>query len=119
MASLSAKIYDSKVQAGDTVTASTTGLPWKVESVMTDAKGYGKIWFAEFEIKCALVVRGTHDAKTALTNNMNWGTDTVPGTSYKVMKGYQAHIMAILMHKDNFNKMNSWLQSCHNRGYEK
>jgi len=131
MVSLSAQIYypnrHSKdvIRAGRTVTARTTGNKWKVTRVIGDKddleESYGKIWFAEFSEgkACALVVRGSYWISTLATDNMDWGTVTLPGTDYKVMKGYQEHITAILNHDDNRDKVFAWLKSCDTRGYEK
>lgn len=131
MASLSAQVYypnrHSKTvfRAGQTVTARTTGNKWKITRIIGDRddveQSYGKIWFAEFAEgqTCALVTRGSYWFSTLAITNMDWGTVTLPGTSYKVMKGYQDHITKILNFRDNEDKLFAWLKSCDGRGYQK
>jgi len=132
MASLNAQIYypnnrhsKAVIRAGQTVTARTTGNKWKITRIIGDKadveQSYGKIWFAEFaEGKaCALVTRGSYWFSTLSTDNLDWRTAIIPGTSYKVMKGYQDHIEAILNFRNNRETLFAWLKSCDGRGYKK
>jgi len=121
MVVLSQRAYKMDIKTGDEVTIPTTGNKYQVTQTISDSDKYGKIWFAEFAAGkvCSLVVRGTDDPATLLTNNLDWATVTIPETGYKVMKGYQDHILAILEHDDNWNKMRAWLETCSARGFEK
>lgn len=123
MVSLNAKIYNVAAKPGTIVTAKTTGNKWKVAQVMTseDNNGRGgKLWLAELEDlrTCAIVVRGTNDAKVFL-QNLSVEEDIMPGTDYKVMLGYQQHILEILWANNNQNKLYAWLQKCNDRGFKK
>jgi len=133
MASLSAQAYypnrhsKAVIRAGATVTAASTGNKYKITRIIGDhsdsEKSYGKIWFAEFatDKTCALVVRGSYWTSTiVLDNNVLFqGEAEIPGTSYKVLKGYQSHILQILNHDNNNQKLKDWLKSCDSRGYTK
>jgi len=132
MASLNAQVYypnrhakNTIIRAGQTVTARTTGNKWKITRIIGDKddveQSYGKIWFAEFAEgeACALVTRGSYWFSTLSIDNLDWRTDTLPGTSYKVMKGYQDHILKILNFNGNRQKLFDWLKSCDSRGYKK
>lgn len=125
MAELSSKVYDAGVKQGTVIAAKSTGTgnKWQVKRVLQDEKKYGKIILAELdkvnEKVCAMVVRGTSDAKTALTDNMDWGTTTLPGTKWKVHKGFQSHITAIRKKDKNGDDMDTWFKNCKTRGYKK
>jgi len=121
MTVLAQRVYDAGIKTGDIVPIPMTGNKYKVTQTIADPGKYGKIWFAEFEAGkvCSLVTRGSDDNKTLLLDNMDWATVTIPQTEYKVMKGYQSHILAILEHYDNWNKLRKWLASCTARGFTK
>jgi len=121
MTVLAQRVYDAEIKTGDIVPIPMTGNKYKVTQTIADPGKYGKIWFAEFEAGkvCSLVTRGSDDNKTLLLDNLDWATVTIPQTEYKVMKGYQSHILAILEHDDNWNKMRNWLASCTARGFTK
>lgn len=121
MTTLAQRVYDANIKTGDIVPIPMTGNKYKVTQTIADPSEYGKIWFAEFEAAkvCSLVTRGSDDPQTLLLNNLDWATVTIPETDYKVMKGYQSHILAILEHDDNWNKMRNWLASCTARGFTK
>jgi len=123
MATLASKVYDSNIKEGAVVKADLTGMDtkWKVLRVLEDEGKYGKIWLAEEanEKVCALVVRGTSDPKTALENNMDWSSSTMPGTKWKVQTGFQKHIMAIRGKDNNGGDMDFWFRECTQRGYKK
>lgn len=124
MVSLNVQIYlndKEEIQAGAEVIADTTGNTWKVIKMAEDPEKEGKIWLAEMtaDKTCALVVRGTNDLKTLLTDDLNWGTVKIPGTDYEVSKGFQRHTLDILDNDNNWLKISSWLESCHERGFKK
>merc|ERR1711879_586549 len=118
MISLNVHIYNSKTSGQ--VKAKTTGNEWKIVHHMQDPEKVGRMWLAEFEQgkTCAVVVRGTKNFKGFL-NNLNIVPTTMPGTDYKVIKGYQDHIMKILRVDNNQNKVQAWLQTSHDRHYMK
>lgn len=128
MASLNAQIYypnkhsKQQIKTGDVVKSRATGNKWKVVRILTDKDNLGKIWFAERALDddkfCALIVRGTYEYKT-LWDNFDWETVKIPGTNYKVVRGYQTHILAILNNDNNLDKTKAWLSNCHARGYTK
>lgn len=133
MVSLSAQAYypnrhsKAVIRAGATVTAKSTGNKYKITRIIGDnsdsEKSYGKIWFAEFaaDKTCALVVRGSYWTSTIVLDNsvLFKGESQIPGTSYKVLKGYQSHILQILDHDNNNQRLKDWLKSCETRGYTK
>lgn len=124
MISLNVQIYlngDKEIQAGEEVTADTTGNKWKVVKMAEDPEKEGKIWLAEMaaDKTCALVVRGTNDKKTLLTDDLNWKTAKIRDTDYEVMEGWQNHVLDILENDNNWTKISVWLKSCDKRGFKK